>query len=435
MYVSTANYATDVPGVFGAAGDVDVAVAFVSEPGIALVRPALREKLQAGDRVRLLIDLEAGATDPTALWDLVELNSEFPSNLLLKAYIPDSGILHSKLYVSRNGTDATLITGSANLSGAALEENIEHGLRLVATTDEQVMTEALEEFERLWNSQHAFRVDAEAARLYEIYAGLRRISSARARSRARGSWRNLTTHLAQIPVAAFDWPSTKAAFIIGAITARGYIEPDLCQISIRLGFRANAYKNGRITVLDESFAASDVLPTIPQTIANEATWALPNCTVRTENMKVSLDFQHDLDTFQTIAALFAPRADCDSFYLPTGLSRSADSVVAEFVRGFAVASALLTNATSMPGNSVTGLPGQMVVWLRPKQRNLRLYDQLDTIITRRIHITAYHHRRGDRDPHLKLLCEEFQEIGFGVDWWDRLLWAGAQHNQELFPQS
>ena len=435
MQISTANYAADVPGIFEAAGDVDVAVAFVSEPGLDLIRPALLEKLEADDRVRLLIDLKAGATDPTALWDLVTTNSQFPGNLLVKAYVPDTGILHSKVYISKNETQATMITGSANLSGAALEENVEHGLYLVGAANEQVMTEALAEFERLWNSQQAFRVDAEAARLYEIYAGLRRISSARSQRRARGSWQDLTTHLEQIPVTSFDWPSTRTAFIIGAITARGYIDPDECQISIPLLFRSNAYKNGRITVLDESFVASDVLPTIPEAITDNVTRALPNCAVMTENMRVHLDFQHDLDTFQAIAALFAPRADCNNFYLPTGLSGAADSVVAEFVRGFAVSSALLTDATSMPGNSVTGLPGQMVVWLRPKQNNLRLYDQLDAIITRRLHITAYHHRRGDRDPHLKLLCEEFQEIGFGIDWWDQLLSAGAQHNQDLFPQS
>lgn len=435
MQVNTAKYPADVLNVFQAAGDVDVAVAFVSAPGIDLIRPDLLRKLEAGDRVRILIDLEAGATDPTALWDLVTLHFQFPANLLLKAYVPDAGILHSKAYISKSGNDATLITGSANLSRAALEENVEHGVRLVGDHREQVMAEAVAEFERLWNSQHAFQIDTEAARLYEIYAGLRRISSARSQRRSRGSWRELITHLEQIPVTAFDWPSARTAFIIGAITARGYIDPDSYQISVRLGFRANAYKNGRVAVLNESFVASDVLPTIPQTIANSAIRVLPNCAVTIENMRVNLDFQDDLDTFQTIAALFAPRADCDSFYLPTGLSGAADSVVAEFVRGFAMASALLTDATSMPGNSVTGLPGQMVVWLRPKQRNLRLYDQLDAIITRRLHITVYHHRRGDRDPHLKLLCEEFQEIGFGVEWWDRLLNAGAQHNQELFPQN
>ena len=433
MQVSTVNYAVVVPSVFEGSGDVDLAVAFVSEPGLDLIRPALLRKLEAGDKVRLLIDLEAGATDPTALWDLVTLNAEFPADLLLKAYVPDTGILHSKVYVSKNGNDVTLITGSANLSRAALNENVEHGLHLVGAVNEPVIAEALAEFERLWNSQHAFRVDPEAARLYEIYAGLRRISSARSERRARGSWRDLTTHLEQIPIAPFDWPSTRTAFILGAITARGYIDPASCQISIRLLFNPRRYKDERITVLNESFVADDVLPTIPATIHDNATRALPNCAVTTENMRVNLDFQDDLDTFQAITALFAPRADCDDFYLPTGLSGAADSVVAEFVRGFAVSSALLTDATSMPGNRVTGLPGQMVVWLRPKQNNLRLYDQLDAIITRRLHITAYHHRRGDRDPHLKLLCEEFQEIGFGIDWWDQLLSAGARHNQDLFP--
>ena len=434
MQVDTAKFATDVPGIFQAQGNVDVAVAFVSEPGLALVRSALQQKLESGNRVRLLLDLEEGATDPSALWDLVALNSSFPSNFHLKAYIPEKGILHSKLYISGNGPDSTLITGSANLTGAALHVNVEHGLRLVGTTQEEVLTEALGEFEQLWISQYALRLDEEAARLYEIYCGRRRTAFARGQRRARGSWQNLTTHLEQIPAAPFEWPSMRTAFIIGAITARGYISPKSRKISIPLLFRSNAYKDGHITVLHESLEASKVLPTIPQTIAANASRVFPNSTVTTEKMRVDLDFQNDFDTFQAISALFAPRSDCNTFLLPKELSVAEDSVVAEFVRGFAVASALLTNGTSMPSNAMTGLPGQMVVWLRPKQNNPRLYSQLDTVITRRLHITAYRHKRTTRDPALKLLCEEFQEIGFGIDWWDRLLRVGAEYNQALFPQ-
>lgn len=434
MQVNTAHFAADVPGIFENEGNLDVAVAFVSGPGLDLVHPALQQKLESGTRVRLLLDLEDGATDPSALWGLVALNSSFPSNLHLKAYVTDNGILHSKVYISADGSGATLITGSANLSGAALQDNVEHGLRLVGTTQDQVISEAQAEFERLWNSQHAFRVDEEAARLYEIYCGLRRTAFARGQRRARGSWQNLTTHLAAVPAVPFDWPSMRTAFIVGAITARGHMTPGTRKIAIPLLFRPNSYKEGRIAVLDESFDASDVLPTIPQTIASNATRVFPNSTVTTERMRVELDFQNDAETFQAIAALFAPRTNCDTFLLPRELSVAEDSVVAEFVRGFAVASALLTDSTSMPGSSVTGLPGQMVVWLRPKQNNPRLYDQLSAILTRRLHITVYHHRRIDRDPHLKLLCEEFQEIGFGIDWWDQLLRAGAEYNQALFPQ-
>ena len=148
---------------------------------------------------------------------------------------------------------------------------------------------------------------------------------------------------------------------------------------------------------------------------------------------MDIDFQDDPDTFQSIVGIFAPRTNCNTFHLPKDLSVANVSVVAEFIRGFAVASALLTDSTSMPGNASTGLPGQMVVWLRPKQNNPRLYDQVGNIIQLRLHITVYHHRRITRDPHLKLLCEEFQEIGFGIDWWDRLVSAGAEYNQALFP--
>ena len=434
MQVSTSNFATDVPGIFQAEGHVDVAVAFVSEPGLALVRSALQQKLESGTRVRLLLDLKEGATDPSALWDLVALNSSFPSTFHLKAYLPEDGILHSKVYISGHGNDAILITGSANLSRAALQVNVEHGLRLVGTAQEELVTEASEEFEQLWNSQHAYRLDEEAARLYETYCGRRRTASARGHRRARGSWQNLTTHLAQIPAVSFEWPSMRTAFIIGAITARGYISPESHKISISLLFRSNAYKDGLIAVLHESFDASTVLPTIPQTIAANARLVFPNATVTTEKMRVDLDFQSDSDTFKAICALFAPRSDCNAFLLPKELSVAEDSVVAEFVRGFAVASALLTNGTSMPSNAMTGLPGQMVVWLRPKQDNPRIYDQLYTILTRRLHITAYRHKRTTRDPALKLLCEEFQEIGFGIHWWDRLLRVGAEYNEALFPQ-
>ena len=260
MPIHTANFADDVPGIFEADGDLDVAVAFVSEPGLAHVRSGLQTKLETGNRVRILLDLEAGATDPTAIWELVTLNAKFPSNLLVKAYVPENGILHSKLYISENDGEGTLISGSANLSRPALEGNMEHGLRVVAATSERVITEASAEFERLWDSEYAFRLDFEAARLYEIYAGLRRISLARGQKRARGSWQNLTTHLAQVPDAPFDWPSTRTAFIIGAINARGYLYPGSHRITIPLLFNPNAYKDKRITVRNESFDASRVSP-------------------------------------------------------------------------------------------------------------------------------------------------------------------------------
>ena len=128
------------------------------------------------------------------------------------------------------------------------------------------------------------------------------------------------------------------------------------------------------------------------------------------------------------------KRDCDSFRLPRDLAGENDGIITEFVRGFAVASALLTDNTSMPRNPITGLPGQMVVWLRPKQSNPRLFNELYELITRRLGLTVYRHQRFDRDPHLKIPCEEFAEVGFGIDWWDQLVSSGAEYNQAMFPR-
>ncbi|HWO73155.1 MAG TPA: hypothetical protein VNN21_06315, partial [Dehalococcoidia bacterium] len=72
--------------------------------------------------------------------------------------------------------------------------------------------------------------------------------------------------------------------------------------------------------------------------------------------------------------------------------------------------------------------------LRPKQSNSALFNELYHLIQRRLGITVYRHQRQDRDPHLKIRCEDFQEIGFGIDWWDELVEAGADYNFALFPQ-
>ena len=434
MQLNTANFFEDITRVFESDGELDLAVAFVSNAGLALVNLPLEQKLASGRRVRLLLDLQEGATDPTALWNLVALAQTYSSSLFLKAYVPNEGILHSKVYISEVGSDVILITGSANLSLAALTENVEHGLVVSGTTSDQLITDAQVEFERLWNSENAFNIDEEAARLYETYAGLRRASLTRGQRRARGSWRDLVKHLVEGPPATFLWPSVTAACIMGAITARGRLNPDTAVISIPLLFKSSSYGDGRITVRDVSFVAADVLPIIPQTLMTYARQAFPMANISTMGMTVTIDFQDAPETFGRVMELFAPHTDCDSFLLPRALANAGDSVISEFVRGFAVASALLTDATSMPGNRLAGLPGQMTVWLRPKQNNLPLFDQMTVMVTRRLHITAYQHRRTYRESHLKLLCEEFAEIGFGIDWWDQLLQAGVEYNHALFPQ-
>ena len=222
---------------------------------------------------------------------------------------------------------------------------------------------------------------------------------------------------------------------MGVIAARGELNLEESSIRIRLLFRASSYNDGRITVRNQSFEAATVLPSILDEITTQARRALPSSKIGISEQTVTIDFSDDQDAFEVIRQVFAPQTSCDSFRLPKGLVASAEPIVAAFARGFSVASALLTDHTSMPRNARTGLPGQMVVWLRPKQSNGRLFNEMYELLTRRLGLVVYKHERSNRDPHLKILCEDFEEkVGFGIDWWDTLVHEGSSYNFAQFPQ-
>ena len=428
----TTEVLKDLGDLLTAPGDVSCAVAFITASGLAEVRDQLLQKLESGNQVRVLVDLQEGATDPSALWDLRAVSTEHSPRLQLRAYVPDRGILHSKLYMNLDGANGIVLTGSANLSFAALHENVEHGIRLSGAASDTVIRDATAQFEELWTSDSAFDIDDEAVRLYETYCGRRRAALTRSQRRSKAAWNSLVSHFSQGPSNVFHWPSPAAAYILGAITARGYLDPPSNKITIRLRFDPRRYASGHITVRDLSFEAQAVLPTIPEALAESGRLLFPDGSVSVEGNKITIDLSAIPHVFDEIEGLFVPATNCDSFHLPRNLAGEDLGVVTEFVRGFSVACGLLTDQTSMPGNPRTGLPGQMVVWLRPKQSNPELFSQLHELIIRRLGLTAYRHQRISRDPHIKILCEDFAEIGFGIEWWDRLVRRGAEHNESLF---
>lgn len=432
--VRTADTASDVRHLLESAGDVSIAVAFVTATGINEIRAQLVSKLESGYMVRMLIDLQDAATDPSALWDLLAVADDNESRLKLRALLPETGILHTKLYIGHGDADSVVVTGSANLTAAAFYRNIEHGVRIAGTLDDSVLREATSRFDELWASDKAFDIDEEAARLYETYCGRRRAVADRARRRSRAAWNDLARHLAEGPPAKFEWPSPGTAYIIGAIAARGFLEPAERRIRIPLLFRPQSYTGQRIAVQSVSFEAATVLPVIPHTIAAAAQRGFPGTRVRVQGQTVTIDFRSVPAMLDEVEGVFAPSLNCNDFRLPRGLTAASDGVVTEFLSGFAAASALLTDNTSLPKNPRTGLPGLMTVWLRPKKANELIYDDLYELITRRLGLTVYRHQRVDREPHLKIRCDDFAEVGFGISWWDELVQSGAEYNQSHFAQ-
>ena len=236
--ISTAAFLEDVSRMLEAPGDTSIAVAFITALGIDEIRPQLLRKLESGNSIRMLIDLQEAATDPSALWDLLALASDYQLRLQLRAYIPDSGILHAKVYINATAQETMVVTGSANLSRAAFHENAEHGARIAGTESDDLLDGTVSWFNDLWNSDKAYPIDEEAARLYERFCGRRRAVLNRAQRRSRSAWDDLASHLASGPPGWFEWPSLGAAYMLGAITARGYLDSEAAKITIPLLFSA-----------------------------------------------------------------------------------------------------------------------------------------------------------------------------------------------------
>ena len=431
-----ANPADDLPHLVAAGRDLSFAVAYVTQAGLGTIRDELQQLLEQGHEVRLVLDLATGSTDPSAVWDLLAMAEQHRS-LRIKTIVPDAdgGGLHSKLYIAHSDEAVTFLTGSANLTFGGIHRNYEHGVRLDGSPSDADAREALAAFEAFWTAPQARVVDEEAARLYEAYCGRLRRSQTRAERRAQSAWTALVDHLLEAGGAPFSWPSTGAAYLMGAIAARGELLPETKSIEIGPRFNAGSYADGKISVRDTAYPADKVLPTIPEAIADQVRASVPEAEVSIEGQRVLIDLKRNEEAFHTIAEAYAPHRKADKFRLPKGIREVSDDVITEFVRGFAVACALLTDHTCMPGNRRTGQPGQMMVWLRPKQANERLFHLMHGLITDRLAIAVYKHSRTDRDPHLKIHCENFQQIGFGIPWWDDLVAAGAEYNFSLFPQA
>jgi superfamily II DNA or RNA helicase/diadenosine tetraphosphate (Ap4A) HIT family hydrolase/HKD family nuclease len=137
---------------------LDVAVAFTLNRGVEVLLPHLDELLARGGRLRFLTGDYRDATEPEALWKLLDLRgdvelrvfetardrpTEFP--LLARAFHPKAYILHL-----RDGS-GTAFVGSSNVSASALLHGVEWNYRLTTSFDRQGFEQIRSRFEDLFS--------------------------------------------------------------------------------------------------------------------------------------------------------------------------------------------------------------------------------------------------------------------------------------------
>jgi HKD family nuclease len=132
--------------------EVWMAVAFLKERGLNLIREAMQEKLNEGRDIHIVVGLYFGITDPAALTDLLKMNGIGKLNLYMAKDGVNERNFHPKLYIFRSGKNYTIISGSANITNGGLTKNIECSLQVTAHEDESVCKDALKFIDDLINN-------------------------------------------------------------------------------------------------------------------------------------------------------------------------------------------------------------------------------------------------------------------------------------------
>lgn len=435
--IRTANYETEFANALNDATRIDIAVAFASSQGLDFknCQSRLSALLENGGQVRILVDLRLAFTNPAFLEDILQWKRRC-LNVDIRHYdAKSSGIFHPKVYLFHyESGNSTVIVGSANWSREGFLNNIEYGLVLEGEKSSCEVAAVVDFFESNWNSDGSKIIDEAVLEVYRPYWRRRQGFERKARRRSENMWyrvRDATPKTKTDPTLA--WPNGDSAFLLGVITARGTINWDEGVISIEHRTGGPAYSHngqaGYIGKGDVSFAASSVVPIIPEYVAQRLAKSVPSSGISVEiksihitSIGIRIDpssaFMSNLQTF------LGNRTSYKEFRIPSDIIAADRELQEEFLRGFGTISGLVSSGTYSP-------TGTHQIWLRPATENVRQFDQLVSLLENKIGYVTYKNRRQSRDVAVKVRCEDWMDIGFGIDWMDAIVEEGARLNGAL----
>ncbi len=158
---------------------VCIAVAFVLDQGVDLIRPFLVDLLANGGELRLLTGDYFDVSEPRGLERLLDLQTEEsvlaePARLQLRVFETRGKAFHPKAYVFHHDGDGIAFVGSSNLSRSALGNGVEWNYRIVASSDAVGFAAVTRGFDELFVHERTVPLTAEwiaAYRARRVVAG------------------------------------------------------------------------------------------------------------------------------------------------------------------------------------------------------------------------------------------------------------------------
>lgn len=135
--------------LFQESEEARLVVAYVRQNGVDSLRKFFENK-----NIKLLCSFDMGITDPNAIECLLDLGVE------VKVYTASEGTFHSKIWLFKKNEKWECIIGSANLTRAALFDNVEASVHIDTRNNfNGVIEQSLMFFNYLWQSEFTKNID------------------------------------------------------------------------------------------------------------------------------------------------------------------------------------------------------------------------------------------------------------------------------------
>ena len=236
------------------------------------------------------------------------------------------------------------------------------------------------------------------------------------------------------------WQSQRGeneAFLLGLILGKGEIDRSANTVKIALQY--GRYKDGWITGGGIVFKEDEALPQGAQqvyvrlrelAIIHDSLKSVVLHHMNLYRYEIVLEFGDRRGLFDLILSWYPAGSSYVSFPFPTAKLQAASVEFAKaFMQGYACATGLITDATR------AGPAGRHRVYIRAAVANKEILNDVRWLLEQKLNVpVAGIHWHEGRDPQLRVYAENFERIGFGLDWEDRILAACARENRREFPK-
>lgn len=164
------NHLVSLLTLFEDAQEIWLATAFLKNSGLQLIKYSIKNHLKKGGLLKVIAGKHFGLTEPKALLDLYEIASIHKNaSFFLDNALSATKVFHPKLFVFINGDNATVVSGSANITSGGMVENEEISLLVNMPVYSDNFTYLKKHFDTITNKKNAEAVNLLAIKRYEAF--------------------------------------------------------------------------------------------------------------------------------------------------------------------------------------------------------------------------------------------------------------------------